>query len=304
MVCLPIFCRVAPLYDCTSTDEAPFLDMVTFDQKLNVSHITGLCERNPPVIWSNSQRATNVEVWCLSLMLLYLSYKSKRQQSAYCVLNHGVCCKLRLSATALMTSSDGNIFRVTGPFWPVTRSFDVFFDLCLRGIHRSSVNSPHKGQWRGALMFSFICAWINGWVNNRETGDLRRHRANYDVVVVTFLCLEEMGENNNLNAPGIVSVSPFFHNYVTIFLIVYRCHYFHTSLSHYTRSSTCKTVEVVIWKSAQAAQLWGNRNFAIKKTIQILHVWYQKYLHFYISFRPVEICRCWVNFIWSAQHAS
>ena len=39
----------------------------------------------------------------------------------------------------------------------------------VRGIHRSPVNSPHKGQWRGAQIFSLICAWINGWVNNRET---------------------------------------------------------------------------------------------------------------------------------------
>ena len=31
----------------------------------------------------------------------------------------------------------------------------------VRGIHRSPLNSPHKGQWRGALMFSLICAWIN-----------------------------------------------------------------------------------------------------------------------------------------------
>ena len=31
----------------------------------------------------------------------------------------------------------------------------------VRGIHRSPVNSLHKGQWRGALMFSLICAWIN-----------------------------------------------------------------------------------------------------------------------------------------------
>ena len=38
----------------------------------------------------------------------------------------------------------------------------------VRGINRSLVNSPHKGQWHGALMFSFICAWINDWVNNRE----------------------------------------------------------------------------------------------------------------------------------------
>ena len=52
------------------------------------------------------------------------------------------------------------------------------------GIHRSPVNSPHKDQWRGALMFSLICAWINGWANNREAGDLRRHRTHYDVTVL------------------------------------------------------------------------------------------------------------------------
>ena len=59
------------------------------------------------------------------------------------------------------------------------------------GIHRPPVNSPHKGQWRGALMFSLICARINGGVNNRETSDLRRNRAHYDVTVMlsgrTFL---------------------------------------------------------------------------------------------------------------------
>ena len=54
----------------------------------------------------------------------------------------------------------------------------------VRGIHRSPVNSPHKGQWRGALMFTLICARINGWVNNREAGDLRRYRAHYDVSVM------------------------------------------------------------------------------------------------------------------------
>ena len=32
----------------------------------------------------------------------------------------------------------------------------------VRGIHRSPVNSPHKGQWRGALMFTLSCVWING----------------------------------------------------------------------------------------------------------------------------------------------
>ena len=50
--------------------------------------------------------------------------------------------------------------------------------------HRSPVNSPHIGQWHGALMFSLICAWINSSVNNREAGDLRCHRAHYDVILM------------------------------------------------------------------------------------------------------------------------
>ena len=72
----------------------------------------------------------------------------------------------------MMTSSNGNIFP---RYWP-----------SVRGIHRSPVNSSHKGQWRGALMFSLICVWINDWVNNRETGDLRRYRVHYDVTVMIY----------------------------------------------------------------------------------------------------------------------
>ena len=44
------------------------------------------------------------------------------------------------------------------------------------------VNSPHKGQWRGTLMFSLICARRNGWVNNGEAGDLRR--SYWDAVLI------------------------------------------------------------------------------------------------------------------------
>ena len=53
-------------------------------------------------------------------------------------------------------------------------------------IHWSPVNSLHKGQWRGALTFSWICPWINGWVNIREAGDLRCHRIHYDVTVMNL----------------------------------------------------------------------------------------------------------------------
>ena len=64
----------------------------------------------------------------------------------------------------------------------------------VRGIHRSPVNSSHKGQWRGALMFPLICAWIN----NREAGDMRRYRAHYDVIVMIYH-----------NWPHIVGSKPF-----------------------------------------------------------------------------------------------
>ena len=52
--------------------------------------------------------------------------------------------------------------------------------------HHRPLDSPHEGQWRGALMFSLICAWINRWVNNGEVGDLRRHRTHYDVTVMRW----------------------------------------------------------------------------------------------------------------------
>ena len=54
----------------------------------------------------------------------------------------------------------------------------------VRGIHWPSVNSPPKGHWRGALMFSLICAWTNDTANNGDADDLRRHRAHYDITVI------------------------------------------------------------------------------------------------------------------------
>ena len=58
----------------------------------------------------------------------------------------------------------------------------------------SPVNSPHVGQCSGHLMFSLISAWINGWVNNRDAGDLRRHRGHYYVTVMFWFIT---GENTS-----------------------------------------------------------------------------------------------------------
>ena len=78
-----------------------------------------------------------------------------------------------------------------GPRWRHQRETFPRYWPFVRGIHRSPGKSPHKGQWRWALMFSLICARINGWVNNGEAGDLRRNRVHYDVIVLLML-LEEL----------------------------------------------------------------------------------------------------------------
>ena len=92
------------------------------------------------------------------------------RKPAPCMYNV-VCCQQigQPSISIMMTSSNENIFRVTGH---------------LRGNHQSPLTSPHKGQWHGPLTFSLICVWINDWVNNREAGDLRRYRTHYDVTVM------------------------------------------------------------------------------------------------------------------------
>ena len=69
-----------------------------------------------------------------------------------------------------MTSSNQNIFSVSG-------------HLC--GEFTGNRWIPRtKASDAGALVFSLIYAWITGWVNHREAGDLRCTRAQYDVIVM------------------------------------------------------------------------------------------------------------------------
>ena len=92
----------------------------------------------------------------------------------------------------LMTSWHRNDFRITDkqpryPWWRhQMETLSALLAICA-GNSPIPVNSPHKGQWRGTLMFSLICTRINGWVNNRDAGDLRRRRAHYDVIVMPVI---------------------------------------------------------------------------------------------------------------------
>ena len=83
-------------------------------------------------------------------------------------------CLLQMETTeAWVTHNDVTKWKHFPRYWPF-----------MKGIQRSSVDSPKKGQWRGALIFSLICAWTNGWANNWCVGDLRCHRAYYSVTVM------------------------------------------------------------------------------------------------------------------------
>ena len=70
----------------------------------------------------------------------------------------------------MITSSNGNIFRVSGP---LCGEF-----TCHRWIARTKASDAEL------CSFLWTAPWINGWVNNREAGDLRRHRAHYDDIVM------------------------------------------------------------------------------------------------------------------------
>ena len=108
--------------------------------------------------------------------LLFFSLKETIKYLAMiCILVNIFCTHIEYNhiSSCMMTSSNGNIFRVTGP-------------LCGELIGHRWI-PPQKGQWRGSLMSLGSMSWIKGWENNREAGDLRCHRAHYDVTVMAFI---------------------------------------------------------------------------------------------------------------------
>ena len=112
----------------------------------------------------------------IHMELLFFSLKEMIKYLAMiCILVNIFCTHIEYNhiSSCMMTSSNGNIFRVTGP-------------LCGELIGHRWI-PPQKGQWRGALMSLGSMSWIKGWENNREAGDLRCHRAHYDVPVMAFI---------------------------------------------------------------------------------------------------------------------
>ena len=162
------------------------------------------CECNCKYFWENNTlecQNSSSNLWLVSCHAIKFNAYRKSIGAwpirlSYLICNvhiHFTYCHLDTKQQAIAWT---NIEPVT--WWRMASASELIFSLWwrhqmktfprywkfVRGIQRSPVNSPHKGQWRGTLMFSLICAWTNAWVNNREAGDLRRHRANYNVIVM------------------------------------------------------------------------------------------------------------------------
>ena len=83
----------------------------------------------------------------------------------------------------------------------------------VRGIHWSPVNSPHKGQRRGAMIFSLIFAWINGWVNNGEVDDFRRHHGHYDVIAMVQCEIAHVNKGTIIDLMSVTYISRWYNRY-------------------------------------------------------------------------------------------
>ena len=123
-----------------------------------------------------------IEIWILHSLIFLQAYSIQynRKHFSHKVVPHhaasGFLPRFNRININMMTSSNGNIFRVTG-------------HLC----RNSSVTGefPAQKSVTRSFVFSLICAWINVWVNNHEAGDLRRHRGHYDVTVMKTRNIEE-----------------------------------------------------------------------------------------------------------------
>ena len=107
------------------------------------------------------QRWILTQLWCIEYQ-----WKSKLHDVSLIICTYGI-------SFYMMTSSNGNIFRASG-------------HLCGEFTGDRWISRTKASDAELWCFVFFICARINGWVNNRETGDLRRHRFRYDVIVMIF----------------------------------------------------------------------------------------------------------------------
>ena len=138
---------------CEQTDESP----VTWD-------VMTLMWRHCKYINSRAQE----DVFSFLMANTFVSVIIRPDITRYPILQGTTSAAITMTEHTMVTSSNGNIFRVTGPLWGESAG-DRWIPLT---------------EASEAELWCFLCDWPHGWAYNRNDGDLRRHRANYDVTVM------------------------------------------------------------------------------------------------------------------------
>ena len=121
------------------------------------------------IIWAGWR----IHICATNYHYIYNISRTKPQNLTFLVSSCSCFCPIHWSqvlSRKWKVPSNGNIFCVTGP-------------LCgqFTGHRWIPLTNVSETEF---LMFSLICTWLNGWVKSRESGDLRHHRAHYDVTVM------------------------------------------------------------------------------------------------------------------------
>ena len=135
--------------------------------RLNVTELCLRCK------WSFVQRihCCILALWCLEM------FHHKNMVFTNCMFANTIFLAMKHFKT--QTDSDKfdkmcwNYFGIMGK-----PCFFLSFHIEISAFHDDVI------KWKYFLIFSLICAWMNGWDNHREAGDFRRHRAYYDGTVM------------------------------------------------------------------------------------------------------------------------
>ena len=127
-----------------------------------------------------------------------------------------------------MVPSDNIFFTITESFSssPLTLSFspyswwrhqmEAFSALLALCAGYSQVTGEFPSQRPVTRSFDISLIWTNGWANNRNAGDLRRHRAYYDVILMYYLRFQKMDKSR--------------YEYICVYLYLYICRYISTHI--------------------------------------------------------------------------
>ena len=120
------------------------------------------------ILWSRVRRFINI-ISSYQSQVSSINESPTNDPKVLSSVRHSRCVSYILLDALDRHGVDENCEIAKDGYAMMTSSIETLLAIC------EGDSLVHKVQWRGVLMFSLICTWKNGWVNNRKAGDLRRH---------------------------------------------------------------------------------------------------------------------------------